>query len=412
MDFAKTRWRSLAAAMLICLCAGVGYSWSVFQGPRIKKFAWDSGAVSLIFTIQVLMSTLTPPLLGNVQKKLSLNNYLRIGVLFYSGGLVLTMFGTSLAAMYLFYGVITGIGNGVLYTSIMAYSGRLYPDKRGFASGLLACSYGAGSMIWAPLAANIMKSAQVSVVFAVLGVIYVVFIVPAIFFVKEPPADFSPEIKALSAEKAPPKAGRDYTLKEMLTSPVFYVILAAMTLGASAGLMIMGHASPILQEKLGISAVNAAFIIGFISLCNAAGRLGFGMLSDKLGRCNVMIMLFAVIGVAMLLLANAGGALFTAALFFVGACYGGFAAMFSPIAADFFGLKNLRVNYTFLYTAYGLAGILGPQLAVRAKAAGGYDTAFKVVAVFSLMGICLSIALVRVLKGKKASSLEQYRYNE
>ncbi|MDR2741785.1 MAG: OFA family MFS transporter [Treponema sp.] len=392
--------------MLICLCAGVGYSWSVFQGPLIGKFAWDPGAVSLIFTIQVLISTLFPPLIGHLQKKISINNYLRLGAFIYSGGLVLAMFASSLGSMYLFYGVITGIGNGMLYPCVMAYSGRLYPEKRGFVSGVLACAYGAGSMIWAPLAAHIMGFSDVSFTFAVLGVIYVVCILPVTFLIKEPPADFLSGIQITSKANA---GGRNYTPKEMLCSPVFYTILIAMTLGASAGLMIMGHASPILQEKLGKSPIDAAFIIGFISLSNAVGRLGFGMLSDKLGRCQVMFILFAVIGGAMIILANTGGFIFTAALFFVGAGYGGFAAMFSPLAADFFGLKNLRVNYTFLYTAYGLAGILGPQLAVRAKSWGGYEGAFIIVALFCVVGIFLSGGLIIYLKKAKSCLTENSR---
>jgi OFA family oxalate/formate antiporter-like MFS transporter len=344
-----------------------------------------------------------PPLIGFLQKRISINNYLRLGAFIYGGGLILSMFTSSLGGMYLFYGVITGIGNGMLYPCIMAYSGRLYPEKRGFVSGMLACAYGAGSMIWAPLAAYVMGFSDVSFTFAMLGVIYIVGILPAVFFIREPPPGFLPGAKITSKSDT---GGRNYTPKEMLGSPVFYILLIAMTLGASAGLMIMGHASPILQEKLGKSPMDAAFIIGFISLSNAAGRLGFGTLSDKAGRCQVMLILFTVIGGSMIALANTGGLIFTMALFLVGACYGGFAAMFSPLAADFFGLKSLRVNYTFLYTAYGFAGILGPQLAVRAKAWGGYEGAFIIVAIFSLIGAFLSVGLIIYLKKNKSCLAE------
>jgi len=302
--------------------------------------------------------------------------------------------------MYVCYGIIAGIGNGMLYPSIMAYSGRLYPDKRGFASGLLACAYGAGAMIWAPLAAHIMGISDVSRVFAILGGIYIVCILPAAFFIKEPPHDFCP----VSKTTAKTDAAHSYTPKEMLCSPVFYILLIVMTLGASAGLMIMGHASSILQEKLAMSPLYAAFIIGFISLSNAAGRLGFGILSDRLGRCNVMIILFSVIGGSMVALAYFGGAIFITALFLIGACYGGFAAMFSPLSSDFFGLKYLRVNYTFLYVAYGFAGVIGPQLAVRAKAVGGYNAAFIIIAIFSAVGICLSIGLSLYVQKRKTKT--------
>ena len=404
MNFMQVRWRHMIAAMVMALCAGIGYTWSVFQKPLMEHFEWGIETISLTFTIQVLVSTMAPVFLGKYQKTLGIRNYLRVGIAIYVIGLVATTFTSSIGYLYIIYGVVVGIGISMLYPCLMAYSGSLFPDKTGMAAGLLACSYGGGSIIWAPLAANFIGNHGALPVFSLFAAIFAVVMIPASFFIKEVPSDFRPAVK----EK---KQGiqvlpvRDYTWQEMLRTSRYYIIVTALTLGATAGLMIMGHASTILQEAQGLTPEKAAFIIGIISIFNAFGRLGFGFISDRMGRYPVMMLLFAVIGGSMLLLTTAGDTMFILALFAISACYGGFTSMFSPICVDNFGIKNLAVNYSFLYVAYGFAGVIGPQLAARTKAMGdGYDLAFMTVAVLSAVGLALTLYLKAGARRKAGST--------
>lgn len=383
----------MIAAMIMALCAGIGYTWSVFQKPLMEHFEWTLQTISLTFTIQILVSTLAPVFLGKYQKTLGVKNYLRIGVSIYVVGLIATMFTNSIGYLYIIYGVVVGTGISMLYPCLMTYSGKLFPDKTGMAAGLLACSYGGGSIIWAPLAANFIGTHGALPVFGLFAAIFGVIMIPASFFIKEVPEDFRPEI---STKKNGVKtvAAKDYTWKEMLKTSRYYIIVVALTLGATAGLMIMGHASTILQEVQNFTPEKAAVIIGVISIFNALGRLSFGFISDRLGRYPVMMLLFAIIGGCMLLLTRAEGTVFVIALFAISACYGGFTSMFSPICADNFGIKNLAMNYSFLYVAYGFAGVIGPQLAARTKEMGdGYNLAFMTVAVLSLIGFALTMSL-------------------
>lgn len=383
----------MIAAMIIALCAGIGYTWSVFQKPLMEHFDWAIETISLTFTIQILVSTLAPVFLAKYQKVLGVRNYLRIGIAIYVIGLIATMFTSSIGYLYIIYGVVVGIGISMLYPCLMSYSGRLFPDKTGMAAGLLACAYGGGSIIWAPLAANFIGKHGALPVFGLFAAIFAVVMIPASFLIGNVPDDFNPKplVKKPGVKKAVVK---DCTWQEMLRTPKYYIIVIALTLGATAGLMVMGHASMILQEVQGFTPEKAAFIIGIIAIFNALGRLGFGFISDKLGRYNVMMLLFAVIGGAMLLLTTADGTTFVIALLAISACYGGFSTMFSPICADNFGIKNLAVNYTFLYIAYGFAGVIGPQLAARTKSMGdGYNLAFMTVAVLSVVGLCLTLIL-------------------
>lgn len=415
MEFKQVRWRHMIAAMVMALCAGIGYTWSVFQKPLMEHFQWGIETISLTFTIQVLVSTLAPVYLGRFQKPLGVKNYLRIGIAIYVVGLIATMFTSSIGYLYIIYGIVVGVGISMLYPCLMAYSGRLFPEKTGMAAGLLACSYGGGSILWAPLAANFIGKHGALPVFGLFAVIFAVVMIPASFLIGEVPENFHPstqktdkknvsdniqEEKRITA-KDHRVSGKDYTWQEMLRTSRYYIIVIALTLGATAGLMIMGHASTILQEVQSFTPEKAAVIIGVISIFNAFGRLGFGFISDRLGRYNVMLLLFTVIGGSMLLLTTSGGTVFVIALFAISACYGGFTSMFSPICVDNFGIKNLAINYSFLYVAYGFAGVIGPQLAARTKAMGdGYNLAFLTVAVLSVVGFALTLYL-KAATGKK-----------
>jgi len=407
MDFEQKRWRYMIAAMVMALCAGIGYTWSVFQKPLMEHFNWGIEAISLTFTIQILFSTMAPVFLGKFQKTLGIRNYLRIGIAIYVLGLIATTFTSSIVYLYIIYGVVVGTGMSMLYPCLMAYSGRLFPDKTGMAAGLLACAYGGGSIIWAPLAANFIGKHGALPVFGLFAAIFAVVMIPTSFLIKDVPEDFRPEIKT-KKEGTKPLPVKDLTWRQMVKTSRYYIILTALTLGATAGLMIMGHASTILQEVQSFTPAKAAFVIGIISIFNALGRLGFGFISDRFGRYNVMLLLFAVIGGSMLLLTTSAGTVFVIALFAISACYGGFTSMFSPICADNFGIRNLAINYSFLYVAYGLAGVIGPQLAARTKAMGnGYDLAFMTVAVLSLIGFGLTLYLkIRLNKDKKTAGMQ------
>ncbi len=400
MDFKQNRWKHMLAAMVLALCAGIGYTWSVFQKPLMENFAWGIETISLTFTLQVLVSTMAPVFLGRFQKTLGVKNYLRIGIAIYVLGLIATMFTSSIGYLYIVYGVVVGIGISMLYPCLMAYSGKLFPEKTGMAAGMLACAYGGGSIIWAPLAAHFIGLNGVLPVFGLFAGIFAVVMIPFSFLIREVPEDFRPVLTHDSAKSDKVRKIRnfsttkDYTWREMLKTSKYYVIIVALTLGATAGLMIMGHASTILQEVQSFTPEKAAFLIGIISIFNAFGRLTFGFISDRLGRYNIMLLLFAIIGGSMLLLTTAGGTVFVLALFAISACYGGFTSMFSPLCADNFGIKNLAVNYSFLYVAYGFAGIIGPQLAARTKAVSSdYHLAFMAVAIFSLVGFGLILYL-------------------
>jgi OFA family oxalate/formate antiporter-like MFS transporter len=392
----------MASAMVLALCSGIGYAWSVFQKPLMDNFDWTLKTISLTFTIQIMISTIAPVFLSRFQKRLGVKNYLRIGIAIYILGLLATMLTSSIGYLYLIYGVVVGIGIAMLYPTLIAYATSLFPDKTGMASGLLASSYGSGAILWAPLATFFMEKHSVLAVYGLLAVIFAVVMIPTSFLIRNVPGEFAVNASNIKVTSNNRKALKNYSWQEMLRTSTYYILLLALTLGATAGLMIAGHASGMLQEILSYTPEQAAVLVGLFSIFNALGRLVFGFLSDRLGRYNVMLLLFTVIGGSMILLSKTSGSIFIAALLAISSCYGGFTSMFSPVCADNFGMKNLAVNYAFLYIAYGLAGLVGPQLAAGIKTtSGGYDMAFLAVAGMSVVGF----ALILILKFKAKAAI-------
>ena len=205
----------MIGAMVMALCAGIGYTWSVFQKPLMEHFEWGIETISLTFTIQILVSTMAPVFIGKYQKTLGVKNYLRIGVAIYVVGLIATMFTNSIGYLYIIYGVVVGTGISMLYPCLMSYSGKLFPDKTGMAAGLLACSYGGGSIIWAPLAASFIGKHGALPVFGLFAAIFAVVMIPASFLIKEVPDDFMPQIKTIK-QSTKALITKDYTWKEMV----------------------------------------------------------------------------------------------------------------------------------------------------------------------------------------------------
>lgn len=404
MDFEQKKWRYMAAAMVLALCSGIGYAWSVFQKPLMENFNWTLKTISLTFTLQIMISTLAPVFLSRFQKKLGIKNYLRIGMAVYILGLLATTFTNSIGYLYIIYGIVVGVGIAMLYPTLMAYATSLFPGKTGMASGLLASAYGSGAILWAPIATYFMKNHGVLSVFGLLAAIFAIVMIPTSFFIQNVPVDFNSKPKKNNATNHNISSVRDFTWREMLKSTTYYILLITLTLGATAGLMIAGHASGMLQEIMSYTPEQAAVLVGFFSVFNALGRLVFGLVSDRLGRYNIMLLLFTIIGGAMLVLSRSNGSVFIIALLAISSCYGGFTSMFSPVCADNFGMKNLAVNYAFIYVAYGLAGVVGPQLAARIRtSSGGYDMAFLTVAGMSVVGFMLVLLLKARASSHKAN---------
>ena len=378
LEFQKRRWVCLLTAAVICVCAGFGYAWSVLQTSIIAGYGWPDSQVSLTYTITVVCSTMAPLLFGGPIWKLGPRRCVMVGAVLFGGGLFCTGLIQSVWQLYFCYVILSGLGCGFIYPSMMAYVVRLYPDRAGMALGIGTAAYGSGAILWAPVMVKLMDSLSLSLAFRILGIAFLAVILVDSSLLREPPEDFAAAIGA--AETVGKESGYAGGLRrgEMIRTPTFYCMVGVFTCGLVAGVIVISQASPILQQSYDFPASRAALFVSLFAACNMAGRFLWGGLSDRLGIQKTVAAVFALCILSMAALAAS--------------CYGGFASVLTPLTSRMFGPRYITENYGVMYVVFGLASLIGPALAVRCKAAAGgsYTGAFLAAAALALAGLVLS----------------------
>lgn len=393
MDLKKRRWFVLGASLIINLCIGSGYAWSVFAGPLVQEFGWTAAATALTFTIANGISPVTMITGGKIQDMFGPKWVILAGGIMFGIGIFLSGLTTSLGWLYFSYGIVAGFGMGLVYSCTIANTVKFFPDKRGLVAGLATAGYGAGAVVFAPIAQKIIAANGVLDTFKVLGVLFGVVIVIGSFFIKTAPAGYKPE----GWEPPAPVGGAapvsvDKNWKEMLATPIFYVLLIILTIGATAGLMIISQASPIAQIVVKTTPATAAVVVSAVGIANMLGRVLWGFVSDKIGRYKTLPIVYVILAASMFLLTTVGEnelVIFTICVMLVGACFGGFMGIFPALTADSFGAKNNGMNYGFMFAGFAIGGFIGPRLAASMSAGGVYTTAFLISGVMCVIGIVL-----------------------
>ncbi|WP_426350323.1 L-lactate MFS transporter [Alloiococcus sp. CFN-8] len=405
-SLANKRIISMVAAMTVCVIAGFGYAWSVLQTPIVKTLGLSEMDVSLTFTITIVLSTLAPLVFGKWISKRRTRQVILLGGMLMGFGLFLTAYVKSAFMLYITYGVIAGLGVGFVYPCIMAYAVKLFPDSQGIASGLMAAAYGSGAVIWAPVAIKIIQSTSLGGAFKILGVIFMLLIAFLSIFIMDIPEN-------LMGEKFHENEGLEgikgsYSVRnlrrgEMVRTAMFYVMIITFTFGTTSGLMIIGQASPILQQSVGLNETKAAVFVGIFALCNTLGRFLWGIISDRIGKFSVMLLLFIITAFSMAMIAILGSSpIIIIFMALTAASYGGFATIITPLTADVFGRKYVTENYGLMYMVFGLASLIGPRVAVFFKTLnqGSYINAFIVAMAMSILGCFFALYIKKAQAAK------------
>jgi len=377
----------------INICAGFGYAWSVFQKPLISLQNWTAADVSLAFTLMMGVSALPQALAGKAQEYMQPRQVILVGGLLLSLGVLGMGYIQSLFQLYA-GSLLTGLGIGVTYSGTVANIVKFFPDRRGLAAGALAAGMGAGAVILAPLTSLIILRYDVLTTFKLLGLLFLVVTCGLSRLVKTAPENYAPTGYITAVDSPLAAAVADKNWQEMLGDRMFYIMAGIFIVGATSGMMIMGHASPIAQEILHISPPAAAVIVGLVALANATGRLFWGSLSDKTGRYPIILVMYVVAGIAMLTLTKVETySTFLPMIMAVALCYGGFMGMMASMTADEFGTRYLGVNFGIMFLTIGIAAFIGPRLAavVRETNHGDYSPAFVIAAGLNMVGIALTV---------------------
>ncbi|MGT2800946.1 L-lactate MFS transporter [Streptococcus marmotae] len=388
MKKTANRWLILIAAILTNLSLGAGYAWSVFQKALLETNAnqgWVQAQTSLAFSISFAMVPVGMILFGPKVDELGPKKFVFLGGILFGLGMFATGFATSLPILYMTYGLVLGLGIGAAYGASTSVATKWFPDKKGLAGGLTAAGFGLGPLIIGPVAKSMIASMGIYRTFNVLGIALLLIICASSIVMEKAPA-----VTPAGGSVAP--TGK--THKEMLREGNFWLLWLIYVLGATGGMMIIGSAASISDQYKLVS--EATFFVMLVSIANTFGRIFWGIVSDKIGRYPTVIAMFATVAGGLFLTATfkgEGNILAVLGVMMVALSFGGFLGSFPGITAENWGVANVGTNYGWMFTAYGVAAIAGPQLGARlAQANGGdYTPAFFIVIGMALVGIVLQL---------------------
>lgn len=402
----QNRWLVVVGAILIQLCLGTIYAWSVFTKPLVEA-GWTKVQTQGVFSAGLATFAVVMVIAGRLMPKFGPRKLAMAGGVVLGLGYILAgLLGkTSFGAILLFIGFVGGAGIGLAYVVPIAVGMRWFPDKKGLITGLAVAGFGFGALLWIKLAdtwAGLLTNVGLSGTFTLYGFIFMVAVVIGGIWMSFPPEGWSPAgwTPPKASKTATPAAGTvEYKSGEMLRTPQYYMIVLTFALGAGAGLMSIGLMKLFPMQALqdaGMEAKQASVVAGtamaiFYSLANGIGRIAWGAISDRIGRKTSIILMMAIQGVVVIAFQKMAG---TPILLYLGATligfnFGGNFALFPYITADTFGTKSVGQNYGWVFLAYGVGGIVGPILGGKLGDMKNFPLAF------TLCGIgCLIAAVI------------------
>jgi len=434
------RWLIVLGGILIQLALGAIYAWSAFTTPlqgapgSISEFAFNKTQTQAIFSAGLATFAIFTIIGGRLQNKIGPRKVALAGGLLLGLGYILAgLVGANFVGKLLFIGIVAGAGIGLGYVVPIAIGVKWFPDKKGLVSGLAVAGFGFGAFIWVLLAnppsilgfnGLITKQvgeyaytiANVDNAFMTYGITFLILVVIGSLVMRNPPTGWKPAgWNPPVCDSKDKKLGLSCKPREMCKKREFYLLWMMFIIGALAGLMVIGNVQNFAKSPTdgftayGFSAKDATdFAVLGAAIClpifNGAGRIAWGQVSDRIGRRKALLSMFLFQGLMMMIFfyttANPYTFYIVAAL--IGFNFGGNFALFPAACADSFGSENLGLNYGFIFTAYGIGGIVGPLLAGAVQDAGmSFLYAFIPAAVMCFIAAGLAIVYRDPWKEKK-----------
>ena len=391
-------WTVVFAAVGVNLIIGALYAWSVIGKALVQQWHWTKTEAMLPFAAESASFALTMIFAGRWQDRIGPRRVAMLGGVIFGLGLVLSSFVRTCGPMLITFGLVGGVGIGLGYSATTPPSIKWFPPARqGLITGIVVSGVGLAAVYMSPLADYLLKVTSIPRTFLILGLGALVLVSLLAQFLANPPSGYlpGPAPAATGSRAAPAPASRpDLDWHEMLRTGPFYQLWLMFVLSASAGLLIIGNITLIAQDQA--PGWDRAFLLVMaVAIFNTCGRFLSGFISDRIGRTNTMILAFVLQAINMFLFVryqNPAWLLFGSA--FTGLCYGAIFTLFPAATADFYGVRNLGVNYGLVFTAFGVAGVTGSVLGGRVRDLfGSYTYAFVTCGVMLLIGAVLAWAL-------------------
>jgi OFA family oxalate/formate antiporter-like MFS transporter len=350
------RWFQLGASVIaMVMIANLQYAWTLFVQPMQDGRGWALSDIQFAFTLFILLQTWVQPLDGWLVDRLGPRGFISAAGLLCGLGWAGMGYATSLSMLYTLY-CLAGVGAAFVYSASIGSALKWFKERRGLASGIMAAGFGGGAALFVPIITWIIRTNGYEAAFVATGLLQGLVIVAVAQFLRHPPPQ--PASAPAPSGAASQLGRRQFTTPEMFGTPQFYILYVMFVLMSVGGLMVTANAGP-MAASWGVSLTLAA-TLG--PLANAAARIFWGSVSDRLGRENTMILSFSIQAVCLALVVLVGGlstALFALTLVLVYFTWGQIYALFPATSGDYFGPRHATSNYAVLYTAKGVASIIG-----------------------------------------------------
>ncbi len=393
---ALTRWKIAAAGFLLQMTLGSVYAWSVFKAPLTARFHWASPDVTFAFTVAIFILGLAAFAGGFWMKRVGPRVVATLGGFLYGLGVFLASFSShGLGWLYLTFGLIGGVGLGFGYIVPVAVLLRWFPDRRGFITGLAVCGFGAGALVTAPLAEQLILDFGVLHAFALLGLGFLILGSLSGSQLADPPAHFRPAGWSPSPQLARQRTSHPWALYDALATWQWWALWLLLFLNTTAGISLISEEAPVFAELTHATALIAATMVGIASIGNAAGRFFWAGVSDLITRRWTFVLLFAVQILLFWLLPHAASPWSVALVaFLILMCYGGGFGTMPAFAADYFGDTHVGSIYGLMLTAWGTASAFGPMLtATLHDRSGSYRGSLRLMVMLMAVSTLLPLLL-------------------
>jgi oxalate/formate antiporter len=402
------RWSQLVLGLIAMMAiSSPQYVWTLFTGPLNQKLGTTLAELQWTFSLLIILQTWCSPLQAYLVDRFGPRLLISVGAAMSGGGWILSAYVDNIWALYFTYGVICGFGTGIIYVGVIGLMVRWFPDRRGLATGLAAAGYGFGAFFTSFPIDSMIKSSGYAHTLIVWGIIQGIIGIVAAQWLRIPAEGWVPE-GYTPATASTVQSARSYTPREMLQSPVFWLLFFMMSLMSTSGLMVTSNVGPFAREYkvaemlvLGMAALPLSLTLSRVT--NGLTRPFFGWVSDHIGREMTMFVAFSLEAVAILILFAFidRPALFVVLTGLVFFGWGEIFSLFPSTLTDTFGPKFAATNYGFLYIAQGVGSILGgPAAAYLKQVTGSWSSVFLIVAALDIITAVLAITALRAIRSR------------
>jgi OFA family oxalate/formate antiporter-like MFS transporter len=414
MEKQKNRWLIALSAVGIHISIGSVYAWSNFTNPLIEKFGWSSSQVQFTFSLAILFLGLSAAFMGHFVEKYGPKASGLVAALFFGVGIIGSGFAVnseSLTLLYIFYGVLGGIGLGVGYIAPVSTLVKWFPDRRGLATGLAIMGFGFAAAIASPVMNSLIESVGIANTFYILGISYFIIMTLSSLYLEKPPEGWAPAGFEAAQQSGKIKVKKDLsqlTANESIKTKRFYYLWIMLFINVTCGIAIISAMKPLAVESIGITKEAAAALVGALGIANGIGRLAWASASDYIGRPNTYMLFFLLQIPIFFLLPNVTSqVIFAVLVVIVYACYGGGFASIPAFIGDVFGTKQLGAIHGYILTAWAAAGLVGPMFAAWIKdTTGSYGNSLAFFGALFVVALIVSF-LIRADIKKVREKAEQ-----